>query len=186
MINCSRLLRVMETREEVKKHLGKEAREVPKHLIRYSRSRAPMVIWNITRKCNLCCPVCHLGSAPEASDEELSTREAKDLIDQMASMGVPLVSVYGGEPLTRSDFLELAGYAHQKGLRMIFSTNATLITRKKAAEIRDYLRRNRPRRPCPRRQWYRRYARVKKGSRCCSTPQGGKPEMRGEDYRGRP
>lgn len=137
MINCSRLLRIHETAQEVLEHQGKRAHEVPKHLIRYANIGAPMVVWNITKKCNLSCPVCHLGSAPEADVNELTTLEAKDLIDQMASMGVPLVSVYGGEPLTRGDFLKLAGYAHEKGLRMIFSTNAALLTRKIAGKIKE-------------------------------------------------
>jgi radical SAM protein with 4Fe4S-binding SPASM domain len=137
VINCSRLLRIHETADDVRKHRGKEANEVPKHLIRYSKVNAPMVVWNITRKCNLNCPVCHLGSAPEADANELTTQEARELIDQMAAMHVPLISVYGGEPLTRSDFLELAGYAHDKGLRMIFSTNATLITKEIAEKIRE-------------------------------------------------
>lgn len=137
MINCSRLLRVGETEREVKKHINKAAKDVPKHLIRYSKVYSPMVVWNITRECNLSCPVCHLGSAPTAEDGELSTEEATDLIDQMATMGVPLISVYGGEPLMRRDFLDLASYAHEKRLRMIFSTNATLITRKTAKKIKN-------------------------------------------------
>jgi radical SAM protein with 4Fe4S-binding SPASM domain len=136
MINCSRLLRAYETAQEVREHRGREAHAVPKHLIRYSKVTSPMVVWNITKKCNLPCRVCHLGSAPEADVKELTTLEAKDLIDQMAAMRVPLISVYGGEPLTRGDFLELAGYAHEKGLRMIFSTNATLITKKIARKIK--------------------------------------------------
>jgi radical SAM protein with 4Fe4S-binding SPASM domain len=137
VINLTRLLRVGETEKDVKKHREKAAKDVPKHLIRYARVSAPMVVWNITRRCNLSCTFCHLGSAATADEDELSTGEAMELIDQMADMGVPLISVYGGEPLTRRDFLDLAGYAHEKGLRMIFSTNATLITRKSAERIRD-------------------------------------------------
>lgn len=137
MINLSRLLRTKETTREVERHRSNGAHEVPKHLVRYANLKAPMVIWNITRKCNLSCNVCHLDSAPEADPEELTTHEAKELIDQMAAMRVPLVSVYGGEPLTRGDFLELAGYAYGKGVRMIFSTNATLITKGTARKIKE-------------------------------------------------
>ena len=137
MINISRLVRVWETEREVKRHRGKVAKDVPKHLIRFARVTSPMVVWNITRRCNLSCRVCHLDSAPTAEEDELSTEEAMGLIDQMADMGVPLISVYGGEPLTREDFLDIAGYAHEKGLRMIFSTNAALITRKVAERIRE-------------------------------------------------
>ncbi|KKM20250.1 hypothetical protein LCGC14_1647350 [marine sediment metagenome] len=137
MINISRMLKVKETARDVEKHHNKGADEVPKHLVRYANSKAPMVIWNITRKCNFSCDMCHLGSALEADSDELTTQEALEFIDHMASMKVPLVSVYGGEPLTRGDFFTLAGHAHKKGLRIILSSNVALITEKTAGEIAE-------------------------------------------------
>jgi len=135
MINFSRLLKVRETARDVKKHHNKRADEVPKHLIRYANVKAPMVIWNITRKCNFSCNMCHLGSALEADSDELTTQEAIEFIDHMASIKVPMISVYGGEPLTRDDFFTLAGHARDKGLRIILSSNATLITEQAARDI---------------------------------------------------
>ncbi len=137
MINFSRLLKVRETALDVKKHHNKRADEVPKHLIRYANVKAPMVAWNITRKCNFSCDMCHLGSAFEADGDELTTQEASEFIDHMASIKVPMVSVYGGEPLTRDDFFTLAGHAHNKGLRIILSSNAALITEQTAKEIAE-------------------------------------------------
>ncbi|ODS29676.1 MAG: metallo cofactor biosynthesis protein, partial [Candidatus Scalindua rubra] len=137
MINISRLLKVRETARDVEKHHNKRADEVPKHLVRYANVKAPMVIWNITRKCNFSCDICHLGSALEADSDELTTQEALEFIDQMASMNVPMVSVYGGEPLTRDDFFTLADHAHNKGLRIILSSNAALITKETAGEIAE-------------------------------------------------
>jgi radical SAM protein with 4Fe4S-binding SPASM domain len=137
MINISRLLRVKETALDVEKHHNKGADKVPKHLIRYANTKAPMVIWNITRKCNFSCDMCHLGSAPEAESDELTTQEAIEFIDLMASMNVPMVSVYGGEPLTRDDFFTLAGHAHNRGLRIILSSNAALITKETARKIAE-------------------------------------------------
>ena len=137
MINFSRLLKVKETARDVKKHHNKMADEVPKHLIRYANVKAPMVAWNITRKCNFSCDMCHLDSALEAESGELTTQEAKEFIDQMASMKVPMISVYGGEPLTRDDFFTLAVHAHNKGLRVILSSNAALITERIAREIAE-------------------------------------------------
>lgn len=137
MINFSRLLKARETSRDVERQRNKRADEVPKHLIRYANVKAPMVIWNITRKCNFSCDMCHLGSALEAESDELTTQEALEFIDHMASIKVPLISVYGGEPLTRDDFFALAGYAHNKGLRIILSSNAALITEKSAREIAE-------------------------------------------------
>ncbi len=137
MINISRMLKVRETARDVEKHRNKGADEVPKHLVRYANSKAPMVIWNITRKCNFSCDMCHLGSSLEADSDELTTREALEFIDHMASMKVPLISVYGGEPLTRDDFFTLAGHAHKSGLRVILSSNVALITEETAREIAE-------------------------------------------------
>ncbi|MCR4318820.1 MAG: radical SAM protein [Candidatus Brocadiaceae bacterium] len=137
MINISRLLRVKETALDVEKHHNKWADKVPKHLVRYANTKAPMVIWNITRKCNFSCDMCHLGSAPEAESDELTTQEAIEFIDLMAAMNVPMVSVYGGEPLTRGDFFTLAGHAHNKGLRIILSSNAALITEEIGRKIAE-------------------------------------------------
>ena len=137
MINISRLLKVKETALDVEKHRNKGANEAPKHLVRYANSKAPMVIWNITRKCNFSCDMCHLGSALEAESDELTTQEAIEFIDLMASMNVPMVSVYGGEPLTRDDFFTLAGHAHNKGLRIILSSNAALITEEIGRKIAE-------------------------------------------------
>ena len=81
--------------------------------------------------------MCHLGSALEAESDELTTQEALEFIDHMASIKVPMISVYGGEPLTRDDFFTLAGHAHDKGLRIILSSNAALITEKTAREIAE-------------------------------------------------
>ncbi len=137
MINFSRLLKVRETARDVKKHHNKRADEVPKHLIRYANVKSPMVIWNITRKCNFACDMCHLGSALEAERDELTTQEALEFIDHMASIKVPMISVYGGEPLTRDDFFTLASHAHKSGLRIILSSNAALITEQTAREIAE-------------------------------------------------
>ena len=137
MINISRMFNVRETARDVEKHHNKMADKVPKHLVRYANSKAPMVIWNITRKCNFSCDMCHLDSALEADSEELTTQEAIEFIDHMASMKVPLISVYGGEPLTRADFFTLAGHARDKGLRIILSSNVALITEKTAGEIAE-------------------------------------------------
>ncbi|GAX62816.1 Fe-S oxidoreductase [Candidatus Scalindua japonica] len=137
MINFSRLLKVRETARDVKKHHNKRADEVPKHLIRYANVKTPMVAWNITRKCNFSCDICHLDSALEAESDELTMQEALAFIDQMALIKVPMISVYGGEPLTRDDFFKLAGHAHNKGLRVILSSNAALITEGIAREIAE-------------------------------------------------
>jgi radical SAM protein with 4Fe4S-binding SPASM domain len=58
------------------------------------------------------------------------------MIDDLAAFGCPVLLFSGGEPLTRPDLGELAHYARERGLRTVVSTNGTLITPEKAAELK--------------------------------------------------
>ena len=69
--------------------------------------RRPIVVWNITRACNLKCVHCYNDSGPEKAANELETKEAKGVLDDLAGFGVPCVLFSGGEPLMRGDLFEL-------------------------------------------------------------------------------
>jgi sulfatase maturation enzyme AslB (radical SAM superfamily) len=73
--------------------------------------RKPIVVWNVTRTCNLRCVHCYSDSYAQKYSGELTTDEAKGILDDLASFGVPAVLFSGGEPLTRPDLLELMAYA---------------------------------------------------------------------------
>jgi len=88
------------------------------------------VWWQITHRCNLKCIHCFAYD----TFEELSTEEAKSVIDQLSSIGIVILKITGGEPLIREDIFELLKYATSKNLDIILSTNGTLIT-PKVAEI---------------------------------------------------
>lgn len=98
--------------------------------------QAPLVVWNATRTCNLDCVHCATASARRAFKGELTTREVREMIDDLAAFHVPALLITGGEPLARPDVLDLAGYATSKGLAVSFATNGTLITRSIAAEMK--------------------------------------------------
>jgi len=95
----------------------------------------PIVVWNITRGCNLSCVHCYISAKRAPDPMELSTSEAKDVAGQLADYGVPVVLFSGGEPLVREGLLEVASYAKSKGLRLGLSTNGTLLTRIKVREV---------------------------------------------------
>ena len=109
---------------------------IPKKLVELSRSLKPVVVWNLTRRCNLRCIHCY-ASASEDSARELTTDEAKAVIDDLAEMKIPLLLFSGGEPLLRKDIFELASYATSKGIRCALSTNGTLITPEVAEKIKE-------------------------------------------------
>ncbi len=100
--------------------------------------RRPIVVWNITRACNLKCMHCYNDSGASKANDELSTNEAKVVLGDLSGFGVPSVLFSGGEPLMRHDLFELIGYAVERGLRTVISTNGTLITTEAAKKIKQH------------------------------------------------
>ncbi|NQU64130.1 MAG: mycofactocin radical SAM maturase [SAR324 cluster bacterium] len=97
--------------------------------------RAPVnVTWEITFKCSLRCKHC-LSDSGRANVDELNTEECKRVIDQFSMLKVFQVNIGGGEPFSRSDFLELLDYAHAKGVVTCVSTNGMLIDKDLAKHL---------------------------------------------------
>ena len=96
---------------------------------------APICLtWELTYACNLACLHC-LSSSGRRDPHELSTAEAKAVIDELQRMQVFYINIGGGEPTIRSDFWELVDYAtaHQVGVK--FSTNGVKIDAAAAARL---------------------------------------------------
>lgn len=110
-----------------------EGRGAPKS----AAERKPVVVWNVTRTCNLRCEHCYADSDAKAYAGELTHAEGKRLLDDLADFGVPAVLLSGGEPLARRDTLDLAEYGRSLGLKFTLSTNGTLIDGATAKRIRD-------------------------------------------------
>lgn len=116
---------------------GRHSGKLPSHLLQFSIDKKPVVVWNATRRCNLKCVHCYAHAKDIPFENELSTEEGKQLIDDLAGFGVPVILFSGGEPMVRKDLPELAGYAVNKGIRAVISTNGTLITPEKARILKD-------------------------------------------------
>lgn len=99
--------------------------------------RRPIVVWNITRRCNLRCVHCYSDSDAREYPGELNWDQCKAVMDDLAAFGVPAVLLSGGEPLIHPRFYDIAGYARSKGLRLTLSTNGTLIDREAAQKLKD-------------------------------------------------
>ena len=110
---------------------------MPAHLLQFSKDKKPVVVWNVTRSCNLHCVHCYARAVEESREREMSHEEGLALLDDLAEFGVPVVLFSGGEPLARPDLLDLAKYAVNKGMRAVISTNGTLIDREKARKLKD-------------------------------------------------
>ncbi|MDQ1631828.1 MAG: [mycofactocin precursor peptide]-tyrosine decarboxylase [Frankiaceae bacterium] len=96
--------------------------------------------WELTYACNLACVHC-LSSSGRRDPRELTTDEAKRVVDELAAMQVFYVNIGGGEPTIRPDFWELVDYAVESRVGVKFSTNGVRITPEKARRIAstDYL-----------------------------------------------
>jgi radical SAM protein with 4Fe4S-binding SPASM domain len=104
---------------------------------RSASQRRPIVVWNITRRCNLRCIHCYSDSDAREYPGELTWDQCRAVVDDLADFQVPAVLLSGGEPLIHPNFFRLAGYAREKGLRLTLSTNGTLIDPAAARRIKD-------------------------------------------------
>jgi radical SAM protein len=86
-----------------------------------------IVIWEVTRACDLACLHCRAEAAPWRHPAELTTEEGRALIDQVAAFGAPspILIFTGGDPMKRADLVELVAYAAERELVLAFSPSAT-------------------------------------------------------------
>jgi Fe-coproporphyrin III synthase len=88
----------------------------------------PVVIWNLTRRCNLRCRHCYTTSADIPFPGELDHDQAMAVLDDLKGFGIPALILSGGEPLSRFDFFELAERAKALKFRHLsLSTNGTRV-----------------------------------------------------------
>lgn len=116
---------------------GRQSKDLPSHLLQFSEDKKPVVVWNVTRACNLKCVHCYARAVDHTYEKELNHEQGLSLIDDMAAFGAPVLLFSGGEPLMRPDLVELASYAVSKGMRAVISTNGTLISKDKAKELKE-------------------------------------------------
>jgi 12,18-didecarboxysiroheme deacetylase len=116
---------------------GRDSSKLPSHLLQFSKDKKPVVVWNMGRRCNLKCVHCYAQSKDIEYKDELTTQQGKELIDDLAKFGAPVILFSGGEPTMRKDLPELAQYARSKGMRAVISTNGTLIDKKMARVLKD-------------------------------------------------
>ncbi len=101
-------------------------------------NQRPLVaIWEVTQACDLVCAHCRACAQPLRHPLELSTAEARALIDQVAEWEVPVFVLTGGDPLKRPDIFEIVQYAAERGVRASLTPSATpLLTRDAIAELK--------------------------------------------------
>lgn len=84
-----------------------------------------IVIWEVTRACQLKCVHCRADAQTLPDPRELSNNEGIKLIDQIYEMNNPMLVFTGGDCMMRDDLFELADYAIKKGMRVSMTPSAT-------------------------------------------------------------
>jgi len=102
-----------------------------------ANTRKPIVVWTMSRRCNLHCVHCYSDSENRDYPGELSLDEGRSLLDDLAQFHVPALLLSGGEPLYHPHVFDWAEYARRLGLRLTLSTNGTLIDRALAERIKQ-------------------------------------------------
>ncbi len=102
---------------------------------------APICLtWELTYACNLQCIHC-LSSSGQRDSRELSTAEAKKVLDELRDLQVFYINIGGGEPMIRRDFFDIVEYSISNRIGVKFSTNGAFIDRARAQQLAamDYL-----------------------------------------------
>ncbi len=96
---------------------------------------APICLtWELTYACNLACVHC-LSSSGRRDPNELTTEQAKSVIDELRDLQVFYVNIGGGEPMIRPDFFELMEYATDNNVGVKFSTNGSRLDHEAAQKL---------------------------------------------------
>ena len=115
---------------------GRSSEKLPSHLLQFSSDKKPVIVWNMTQRCNLRCVHCYAHAVGVDGGDVIGTHQARAMIDDLAAYGCPVLLFSGGEPLVRDDLVELASHATSRGMRAVISTNGTLISRSRARELK--------------------------------------------------
>lgn len=116
----------------------------PSRVVRRQRhdvhDRPFIVIWEVTRACQLACLHCRADAITRRNPGELTLEEGRTLLDGIASFPKPhpLVVLTGGDPFERPDLVDLVRYGASIGLSVSLSPSVTPnLTPERLAEMRD-------------------------------------------------
>ncbi len=98
----------------------------------------PIIFWNITYRCNLYCLHCYIYASPEGSPDELPPEKALEIAEEIVELKIPLVVLTGGEPLLHQRFWDISKTLVDGGVKLVLSTNGTLITKDVAEKLGEY------------------------------------------------
>jgi len=99
-------------------------------------TKPTILSWNTTFRCNVRCQHCYASANDRGLKGELTTEEGEALIQDIASLGTSILVFSGGEPLMRSDILQLIQCSSTNGLIPTMGTNGFLLE-KRASKLAE-------------------------------------------------
>jgi len=97
-----------------------------------------VVIWEVTRACDLACVHCRASAVPKRDPRELSTDEGRRLIRDLRGFGHPVFVLTGGDPLLRPDLEALVSAAAEAHFPVGLSPAGTpLLSHARLRRLRD-------------------------------------------------
>ena len=86
-----------------------------------------VLVWELTRACELTCDHCRADAQPERHPDELTTEEGKALLDSVREFGEGQLVVFsGGDPCKRDDLVALIEYGTDIGLTITLTPSGTV------------------------------------------------------------
>lgn len=95
------------------------------------------VLWEITNTCNYHCSYCIFSCENKKYENELTTNEVKEVIQDLKQNNFSYIKFTGGEPFVRKDMIEILKYSSELGFDMDISTNASLVTNEIAKILKE-------------------------------------------------
>lgn len=118
--------------EELSDCLSGESNDIARYLTKAAEARVPLAVsFELTRRCSFRCVHCYLGDQEHIRKnrhQELDTAAVIRLIDALAASGVLFLTITGGDPMLRPDFLEIYRHAVRSGLLVTVFCNGSLVT----------------------------------------------------------
>jgi radical SAM protein with 4Fe4S-binding SPASM domain len=112
--------------------VSKKERGVAYYLVKAAKVGVPLAVsFELTRRCSFHCVHCYLGDQTHIRThqaQELDTAAVIRLIDEMAASGTLFLTLTGGDPMLRSDFLDIYRHAVRSGLLVTVFCNGSLVT----------------------------------------------------------
>lgn len=92
------------------------------------------ILWELTTKCNLACPFCHVSPT-----RELNFPQIEAIMLDLKQLPIDDIIFTGGEPLLRKDIFDILELGQRLGFNMDLCTNATLVTESIAHKLHNFL-----------------------------------------------